>query len=62
MEVTLTGDRITEFEQMFLHRHGLAILDYRETRSKVQEDQDFAASTPQLAAASEPRKIDPVLK
>lgn len=63
MEVTLTGDRITQFEQTFLCRHQLAILDYRETRSKVQEDQHFAASTPQLAAASEPRKIvNPVFK
>lgn len=55
MEVTLTGNRISEFEETFLCRHRLAILDYRETRSKVQEDQDFAASTPQIAAASTPQ-------
>ena len=57
MEVTLTGARITEFEQTFLCWHQLAILDYRETQSKVQEDQDFTASTPQIAAASELQKL-----
>lgn len=71
MEVTLTGDRIRKFEDTFLFKHRLAILDYRETRSKVQEDEDFAASTTQvtaaseqqLPAASEPRKnVNPVLK
>jgi len=41
MEVTMTADRIKQFEQTFLYRHRLVIVDDRETRSEVQEDQDF---------------------
>jgi len=51
IEVTLTSDKIADFKQTYLCRHRLAYVQYREPRSKVPEDQDFAASRPEEATS-----------